>query len=85
MNEFDNITDAQLAAVDFDQLAKSLNVIFNEIGKDETLEDAEKTTVLAGATFGALIGVIKILGLHQRNNRERDRVIAASVGSAKFD
>lgn len=79
MNEFDNITDAQLAAVDFDQLAKSLNVIFNEISKDETLQDDEKTTVLTGATFGALLGVIKVLGLHQRNNRERDRVIATSI------
>lgn len=80
MNEFDNITDAQLAAVDFDQLAKSMSTIFNEIGTDENLQDDEKTTVLAGATFGVLIGVIKVLGLHQRKNRERDRVLAASVG-----
>lgn len=79
MDNFDNLTDEQLAAVDFDQLAKNLGVIFNDIGKDETLEDAEKTTFLAGATFGALIGVIKILGLHQRNNRERDRVLATSI------
>lgn len=79
MNEFNNITDEQLAAVDFDQLAVSLGKIFDEIGTNENLQDDEKTTVLAGATFGALIGVIKVLGLHQRNNRERDRVLATSI------